>query len=93
MGYWINRLYIYITDTVYSGTDWITVSNSDIFEFNDPYSELEELKLEKEKEEEMRKEYPSLQEAYDNYQLVKKLVEDTEFDKSFEKRYEGFSKK
>ena len=80
--------------------DWITTisditftSTLDIPELSDPFEELEKFRQEKEKEEALREEYPSLQEAYDDYQLIKKLVEDTEFDKTFEKRYEGFSKK
>lgn len=90
------------TDYAFGNSDWSTITTNVVtttntitstLEFDDPFKELEEFREEKEKEEEMRKEYPSLQEAYDNYQLVKKLVEDCEFDKTFEKRYEGFSKK
>jgi len=87
-----------ITDSIYNmpSSEWSTITTSTVtstIDFEDPYAELEEFREEKEKDEVMRDEYPSLKEAYDNYQLVKKLVEDSEFDKTFEKRYEGFSKK
>lgn len=85
------------SDYVFTDSDWSTLTTNTVttstIDFGDPYSELEELRAEKEKNETLRKEHPSLQEAYDNYQLVKKLVEDTEFDKTFERRYEGFAKK
>lgn len=83
-------------DYVFTGADWSSIATNTVvstIDFEDPYAELEEFREEQEKDEALRKENPSLQEIYDNYQLVKKLVEDTEFDKTFEKRYEGFSKK
>ena len=61
-------------------------------EFNapDPYEKLEEYDLEKEKDENLRDRYPALREAYEEYQLIKKLVEDNDLDNNFEKRYEDF---
>ena len=83
------------TDTI-TFTDTITCTDNIIWSdvnYIDPYVTLEKHRLEKEEDEELRNRYPSLQEAYDNYQLIKKLVEDNEIDKSFEKRYEDFKVK
>lgn len=55
--------------------------------YNDPYRELEESKQQQEKEEELRKENSCLQEAWNEYQLILKLLEDNECDKYVEKRY------
>lgn len=75
-----------------------TTSNSYIFtyddnnstaftSYNDPYRELEESKQQQEKEEELRKENSCLQEAWNEYQLILKLLEENECDKFVEKRY------
>lgn len=53
----------------------------------DPYQELEETKQQQEKEEELRKENSCLQEAWNEYQLILKLLEENECDKFVEKRY------
>lgn len=60
--------------------------------FNDPYFELEKLCQEQEDDEKLRKEYPCLQEAYDNYLLIKKLLQDEECDKYFEDKMRVFKK-
>ena len=44
------------------------------------------------KETTLRKEHPVLQEAWDEYQLLLKLLEDQECDKYAEDRYRGFKK-
>ncbi len=79
-----------ITDSNFNYTidnntsDWIFIDNSS---FSSPYQELEEAKLQQEKEEELRKENSCLQEAWNEYQLILKLLEDNECDKFVEKRY------
>lgn len=60
---------------------------------NDPYAQLEEYELKKERDEHLRNKHPALREAYEEYQLIKKLVEDNELDDNFEKRYEDFKLK
>lgn len=72
--------------TLWSGSSMGT------FTYNDPYAELEEFKQEKEDEEKLRKENPSLQEAYEQYQLIKKLVQDEECDKYFDDKMKVFKK-
>jgi len=59
----------------------------------DPYAELEEMRLKEEEDEELRKKYPALQEAYDQYQLIKKMVKDEECDKYFNNRMKIFKNK
>ena len=61
--------------------------------FEDPYTKLEEYELERENDEALRNKHPVLQEVYDDYQLIRKLFENNEIDKSFEKRYEDFEVK
>lgn len=66
--------------------DWIFVddgSSTDVI-YTNPYQELEEAK---QQEEELRKENSCLQDAWDEYQLILKLLEDNECDKYVEKRY------
>jgi len=64
-----------------------TNSSSSLFIYNDPYQELEETKQQQEKEEELRKENSCLKEAWNEYQLILKLLEENECDKFVEKRY------
>jgi len=59
----------------------------------DPYQELEDITLERERDEQLRDEYPVLQEAHENYELIKKLLEDHNIDKTFDTRYRDFIKK
>lgn len=68
------------------GTTWGTAI------FSDPYTELEELRQEQEDDEKLREEYSCLQEAYDQYLLIKKLLQDEECDKYFEDRMRVFKK-
>lgn len=56
----------------------------------DPYNELEELRKEQEHDEDLRSKHEALQDAYEEYQLIKKLVEDVESDKYVEDRYKVF---
>lgn len=65
----------------------VTYSGNTFFTHNDPYQELEETKQQQEKEEELREENLCLQEAWDEYQLILKLLEENECDKFVEKRY------
>lgn len=66
---------------------YIFVDGSGTFSYSDPYSEIEEIKQQQEKEEELRKENSCLQNAWDEYQLILKLLEENECDKFVEKRY------
>lgn len=68
------------SDITWSGTGAYLYNTGDTtvqFTYTDP-------------DENLRKEYPALQEAWEQYQLVKKLVEDQECDKYFEEKYKGF---
>ena len=75
-----------ITYTVDSNS-YMFIDNNGIFSYDDPYSEIEEIKQQQEKEEELRKENSCLQTAWDEYQLILKLLEENECDKFVEKRY------
>lgn len=66
---------------------YIVLDNSGTFSWGDPYSEIEDVKQQQEKEEELRKENSCLQEAWNEYQLILKLLEENECDKFVEKRY------
>ena len=75
------------TDTItFTGDTWTSITR------NDPYYELEEIRKEQEDDEKLREEYPCLQEAYDNYLLIRKLLQDEECDKYFEDRMRVFKK-
>ena len=78
------------SDVVYpqnTSSNYVLVSDgSDVFTYT-PYAELEETRQQQEKEEELRKENSCLQEAWDEYQLILKLLEENECDKFVEKRY------
>lgn len=78
----------YIT-TSSTSNNTITLNTPDVV-YSDVYTELRVFEEEEEKDEKLRKEHSVLQEAYDEYLLIKKLVEDQEIDKSFEQRYDGF---
>jgi len=67
--------------------NYVFVDSSGTFSYADPYSEIEEIKQQQEKEEELRKENSCLQTAWDEYQLILKLLEENECDKFVEKRY------
>lgn len=56
----------------------------------DAGNKLNKLIDEQLKEENLRTKHKALRDAYDHYQLIKKLVEDTESDKYFEDRYKDF---
>jgi len=58
----------------------------------DPYLELEQLRTDQEEDERLREENPSLQEAYEQYELIKKLVQDEECDKYFHDKMKVFRK-
>jgi len=79
-------------NTVYSGSVDYFYSSEWGDTLHDPFAELENIKVQQEKEEEMRHQNPVLKEAYEQYQLILKLVEDEEIDKSAEKRYEQYKK-
>ncbi len=68
-------------------TDNIFIGSSGTVIYTDPYQELEEAKQQQEKEEELRKENVCLQKAWDEYQLILKLLEENECDKFLEERY------
>lgn len=71
-------------------TDCVFINDSSISTsiiYTDPYRELEETKQQQEKEEELREENSCLQEAWNEYQLILKLLEENECDKFVEKRY------
>ena len=72
--------------------DGVAITMGDV-SYTDPYAELEGLIQEKEEDEKLRSKHAVLQEAYEHYQLIKKLVEDNEIDKTFEYRYRGFKNK
>lgn len=81
-----------ITDSTFNYTldttsNYIFTDGSTFSTYNDPYQELEETKQQQEKEEELRKENSCLQEAWNEYQLILKLLEDNECDKFVEERY------
>ncbi len=59
---------------------------------NDPYLELEQLRTDQEEDKRLREENPSLQEVYEQYQLIKKLVQDEECDKYFHDKMKVFRK-
>jgi len=67
----------------------VIVSNdNDLYTYSiDPYLEAEEIKQQQEKEEELREENPCLQKAWNEYQLILKLLEENECDKFLEKKY------
>lgn len=95
-----NDVYLTQPSTTYTSTtvtsltaDSGLLNFSGVIDYNDPYEKLEKYESEEEEDERLRKEYPVLQEAYDEYLLIRKLVEDTPFDKTFEHRYAGFIKK
>ena len=76
----------FISDTI-SSNCVVTYNSSDLFIYNDPYQELEETKQQQEKEEELRKENSCLRNAWEEYQLILKLLEENECDKYVEKKY------
>ncbi len=80
-----------VSYTTYNTNDLFLISDgSSNLIYNDPYAELEEFKQEQEAEEKLREENPSLQEAYEEYQLIKKLVQDEECDKFFDDKMRTF---
>ena len=52
--------------------------------------ELGDIKEEQRQDKKLREENPSLQEAWDEYQLIKRLVQEEESDKYMEDKYKGF---
>ncbi|KKM07561.1 hypothetical protein LCGC14_1732740 [marine sediment metagenome] len=76
----------FISDTI-SSNCVVTYNSSDLFIYNDPYQELEETKQQQEKEEELRKENSCLRNAWEEYQLILKLLEENECDKYGVKKY------
>lgn len=80
-----------ITDSTFNYTldtsNYIFTDGTTFSTYNAPYQELEEVKQQQEKEEELRKENSCLQEAWDEYQLILKLLEENECDKFVEERY------
>jgi len=78
-----------INGTIYSDG---TTSGFDV-KFSDLHEQLKIFEQEKEEDENLRENHPVLQEAYEHYQLIKKLVENNKSDKTFEHRYKGFSEK
>ena len=86
--YTIDSNDLYISISKISAADIVYSVSHD-----DTYEKLEKYESEEAEDEQLRKRYPVLQEAYDEYLLIKKLVEDTPFDKTFEYRYAGFIKK
>ncbi len=77
-----------INYTVDTNSTWILASDgTDFFTYNDPYQEFEKTKQQQEKEEELREENSCLQEAWNEYQLILKLLEENECDKFLEERY------
>lgn len=79
-----------VSYTTYNSGDFLIWDGSSQTTFNDPYAEIEEFKQEQEAEEKLREENPSLQEAYEQYQLIKKLVQDEECDKFFDDKMRTF---
>ncbi len=77
---------LYTTGT---GTGTFTFTNTQV---DDPYFELEQFRTEQEENEKLREENPSLQDAYDQYQLIKKLVQEEECDKYFLDKMKVFRK-
>ena len=79
--------------TLYTtGTATSTFTFTNNTQVNDPYFELEEFRSEQEEDEKLREENPSLQDAYDQYQLIKKLVQEEECDKYFHDKMKVFKK-
>lgn len=73
-----------------NSNDWVFIDDSSFSSsiiYTSPYHELEEAKQQQEKEEELRKENSCLQEVWNEYQLILKLLEENECDKFVEKRY------
>ena len=56
----------------------------------DPFAELEKFQNDLEEDERLRNENPSLQDAHEQYQLIKKLVQDEECDKFFDDKMRTF---
>ncbi len=80
-----------ISYTAYNTNDLFIISDgSSNLIYGDPYAEIEQFKQEQEAEEKLREENPSLQEAYEEYQLIKKLVQDEECDKYFDDKMRTF---
>lgn len=52
--------------------------------------ELGDIKEEQIQDKKLREENPALQEAWDEYQLIKRLVQEEESDKYIEDKYKGF---
>jgi len=75
---------------MYSRGEWVEVSgdNND----PDPFVEMEKFELEKEKDQDLRNRYPVLQEAYDDYLLIKKIVEDAPLDGVMKHMHKGNDK-
>ncbi len=80
----INSTFTYSIDCSVNST-WLTSDST--FTWTD---ELSDIKKEQAEEEELRKEYQSLQDAWDHYQLIKKLLQEEESDKYLEEKYKGF---
>lgn len=97
VGIYVDNSGSYVFDTSEVTNTSFNVGNgllsSDTFEICDPYSELLELQTQIEQEEELREECPALKEAWEQYQLIKKLVENKECDKYTETRLNTFKKK
>ena len=76
--------------TLYTtGTTTSTFTNIQV---DDPYFELEQFRSEQEEDEKLREENPSLQDAHDQYQLIKKLVQEEECDKYFHDKMKVFKR-
>ncbi len=76
------------TNITFDSSDLYTFSGSDTsFTLND---ELGDLKKELAEDEKLREENPSLQDAWDQYQLIRKLVQEEESDKYIKDKYKGF---
>lgn len=78
--------YSFNTSTTFSCTDNTYISTTD------PFVELEKFQNDLEEDERLRKENPSLQETYEQYQLIKKLVQEEECDKYFHDKMKIFKR-
>ena len=76
--------YSFDSSANFSFTDSIYVTSAD------PFAELEKFQNDLEEDERLRNENPSLQDAHEQYQLIKKLVQDEECDKFFDDKMRTF---
>ena len=68
---------------------WPVVDNLNTFTWHD---ELGDFKREQAEEKKLREEYSVLQDSWDQYQLIKKLLQEEEADKYVKDKYKGFGK-